>query len=167
MNSFGGPPRRVRTISTMDDEILMLMRASSGEDRRTTMYTQNKMASIVAEEKLYRGAAGLEGKAYKDDGVITSPKNKPPLKRRNSTGTIYIQHTMSAQDNNLTIQCVCTVIRAHMIQAAKENIEPIEKYDIFKDAAYVQVKGKDSKDSNPMALVSAALHYVHVLSVHV
>ena len=60
---------------------------------------------------------------------------------------------MCAQDNNLTFQCVCTVIRAHMIQAAKENIEPIEKYDVFKDAAYVQVKGKDSKDSNPMALV--------------
>ncbi|RYG96734.1 hypothetical protein EON65_53950, partial [archaeon] len=37
MNSFGGPPRRVRTISTMDDEILLLMRASSGEDRRNTM----------------------------------------------------------------------------------------------------------------------------------
>eukprot|EP01031_Cornospumella_fuschlensis_P032098 gene32098-38817_t len=154
MNSFGGPPRRVRTISTMDDEILLLMRASSGEDRRTTMYTQNKVASIVAEEKLYRGSDRADGKGYKDDGVIASQSPaKPPLKRRNSTGTIYIQHTMSAQDNNLTIQCVCTVIRAHMIQAAKENIEPIEKYDVFKDAAYVQVKGKDSKDSNPMALV--------------
>lgn len=46
MNSFGGPARRVRTISTMDDEILMMMRQSSGEDRRTAMYAQNKVSAV-------------------------------------------------------------------------------------------------------------------------
>lgn len=68
---------------------------------------------------------------------------------------------MAQQDNGSTIQCVCMVIRAHMVQAAKENIGkkdpspvpivtntllvPLPQYDIFKDLAYVTKK--DSKDS--------------------
>ena len=37
------------------------------------------------------------------------------LRRRNSTGTIFLSHTMSNQDNAATIECVCVVIRAHML----------------------------------------------------
>jgi hypothetical protein len=59
------------------------------------------------------------------------------LKRRNSTGTIYVANTMSKQDNNATIQCVCIVIRAHMIDAAREKSVPLPAYDVFKDVAYV------------------------------
>jgi hypothetical protein len=47
---------------------------------------------------------------------------KPLLRRRNSTGTIYVDSTMSKQDNTHTIDCICVVIRAHMVEAAKDNI---------------------------------------------
>lgn len=44
---------------------------------------------------------------------------------------------MSKQDNNSTIHCVCIVIRAHMINAAKENVVPLPQYDDFKDNEFV------------------------------
>jgi hypothetical protein len=53
-------------------------------------------------------------------------------RRRNSTGTIYVATTMSTQDNEATIKCVCVVIRAHMMEAAKYNITPERKFDVFK-----------------------------------
>lgn len=43
------------------------------------------------------------------------PRPSQQLRRRNSTGTIFLSHTMSNQDNNATIECVCVVIRAHML----------------------------------------------------
>lgn len=151
MNSFGGPARRVRTISTMDDEILMMMRQSSGESRRTNMYAMNKMTPIaVADSKLETGPA-RDVKAARDDS-LPAEKEKNSMKRRNSTGTIYISQTMAQQDNTATIQCVCMVIRAHMVTAAKENIVPLPQYDVFKDAAFINAK-RDSKETNPMALV--------------
>ena len=64
--------------------------------------------------------------------------NKSVMKRRNSTGTIYVGTTMSRQDDNATIECVCTVIRAHMIEAAmnscsrRMSISP--EYDVFIDS---------------------------------
>ena len=48
-------------------------------------------------------------------------------------GTIFVSTTMSVQDDDATINCVCVVIRTHMLDAAKENIEPLPQYDIFRD----------------------------------
>lgn len=49
----GGPPRRIRTISTMDDEVLMTMRQSSGEDRRSSVYALSRTATLnFGEDKL-------------------------------------------------------------------------------------------------------------------
>ena len=56
--------------------------------------------------------------------------------RRNSTGTLYVSTTMSQQDDEVTIICVCRVIRAHMMEAAKENIMPLKEFDVFKDKDY-------------------------------
>lgn len=44
---------------------------------------------------------------------------------------------MSKQDNNATIQCVCIVIRAHMLDAAKHKSTVSADYDVFRDSAYV------------------------------
>jgi hypothetical protein len=157
MNSFATPARRVRTISTMDDEILMMMRQSSGEDRRTGMYALNKVASIVAEDKpssYTSSRQSKDSKGSRDDTTTLVPSSpvRPLHKRRNSTGTIYLNATMAQQDNTSTIGCVCMVIRAHMVQAAREGIVPMVQYDIFKDAAYVIKKEcKDTKDA--MSLV--------------
>jgi hypothetical protein len=67
------------------------------------------------------------------ENIKVTPKG---LKRRNSTGTVYVSSTMSAQDNDATIHCVCVVIRAHMLRAAREGIEPLRRYDIFKDSIF-------------------------------
>ncbi len=55
---------------------------------------------------------------------LSNPPSRPMIKRRNSTGTIYIDTTMAVQDNQATIRCVCAVIRAHMIEAETERIIP-------------------------------------------
>jgi hypothetical protein len=39
------------------------------------------------------------------------------LRRINSTGTIYVNSTMGRQNDQITIRCVCLVIRAHIIEA--------------------------------------------------
>lgn len=144
-----GPPRRIRTISTMDDEILMTMKQSNGEDRRTNLYSQNKtqMYQLDPNENL----KPIPSKVARDTSDVQTPKSNPLLKRRNSTGTIYIASTMSTLDNNSTIQCVCAVIRAHLIAAAKENINPLPQYDIFKDVGFSQPSNVYM--TNPLLLV--------------
>ncbi len=73
----------------------------------------------------------------------TAGTDKHGHRRRNSTGTIYIGTTMSTQDNDATIKCVCVVIRAHMIEAAREQITPERKFDVFKD----ELRGAEEKVS--------------------
>lgn len=70
----------------------------------------------------------------KDD--LTTQVSRPTIKRRNSTGTIYVDSTMSAQDNQATIRCVCAVIRAHMVEAETERIVPRPQFDTFKDSDF-------------------------------
>lgn len=86
------------------------------------------------------GSSFLSG-ALKKMTVPSNPSNhnvirvnpKTSLKRRNSTGTIYVGTTMSVQDNEATIKCVCVVFRAHIIEAAKRNAIAARQYDVFKD----------------------------------
>ena len=59
------------------------------------------------------------------------------LKRRNSTSTIFLANTMTTQDNDATIECVCVVIRTYMIDAAEENVIPLAEFDVFKDASFI------------------------------
>lgn len=56
-------------------------------------------------------------------------------KRRNSTGTLYVKNTMSSQDNDSTIMCVCAVIRSHIIHNTNRNMLPSKSFDIFLDCA--------------------------------
>ena len=68
--------------------------------------------------------------------AIAEPKNSNPIqpfKRRNSTGTIFVETTMSNQDDDATITAVCIIIRTHMIIAAKEKSQSARQYDVFKD----------------------------------
>lgn len=80
--------------------------------------------------------------------------NRAAPKRRNSTGTIYVASTMSSQDNDATIHCVCIVIRAHMLTAAKENVVPLPEYDVFKDPDFLKSPTRrEYKDANPQHLI--------------
>jgi hypothetical protein len=76
--------------------------------------SDNKPSKVMEEVALTVTGGGSPSK----DG---RPKS---MKRRNSTGTIYVDSTMSKQDNKATIKCVCAVIRAHMVEAESERIAP-------------------------------------------
>ena len=54
---------------------------------------------------------------------------------------------MSQQDNKATIRCVCAVIRAHMIEAEKDNIVPKPQFDTFKDEYYVKLEAQQRRYS--------------------
>lgn len=73
----------------------------------------------------------------------------PILQHRNSGSTIYVGTTMSAPDKDATIRCVCGVFRAHMVQAALNEVKDDEKmfteYEIFNDAEFRVKKGVDGE----------------------
>ncbi len=72
---------------------------------------------------------------------------------------------MSGQDNEATIKSVCVVIRTHMLDAARENIQVLRRYDVFKDAAYVNTI--DNKSSAAETLkVRLSCVYRHSKSFH-
>jgi len=67
-------------------------------------------------------------------------KQKPPLMKRNTCGTIYVRTTMSAPDKHATIKCICGVFRAHIVSSQKEEKERgtiynsvIDDFRIFND----------------------------------
>lgn len=68
-----------------------------------------------------------------------------------SLGTLYIDSTISQQDNKATMRCVCAVIRAHMIEAEKENIVPRPQFNIFKDEYFVKLEKQQKKQQQQKA----------------
>jgi len=62
--------------------------------------------------------------------------------RFNSSSTVFVDSTMSAPDKNATIECVCTVIRAHMLEADSSTKVPERpRAKVFHNFDYV--KGHD------------------------
>ena len=64
--------------------------------------------------------------------------------RFNSSSTVFVDSTMSAPDKNATIECVCTVIRAHMLEAAADSSTKVPERPrarVFHNFDYV--KGHD------------------------
>jgi len=100
-------------------------------------------------KKLLRGCDTLPmgGKLF--DAPIHSECDVPNLatsppsghRRRNTGGTIYVQNTMTNPDIKATIKCVCSVYRAHIVQAAERKsdrspvsaIEQVLDTDVFYD----------------------------------
>jgi hypothetical protein len=77
------------------------------------------------------------------------PKPVLGLQRRNTCGTLYIGSTMSAPDTDDTIQCVCGVVRAHILQSERDGEDMDEdnthkKYNIFNDQESLQHRHKKS-----------------------
>jgi len=65
---------------------------------------------------------------------------RPTLQQRNTCGTLYVSSTMSDPDKDATIKCVCGIYRAHIVQAAHEEINSgfrsqvkFDEYEIFND----------------------------------
>ncbi len=173
-NSTGSSTTRmVRTISSMDDELLMLVKKNDTK-AHIGNFTRNRTGSddlggarvkkdmphspsktdlrISSFSPSFDNGFGYYLSESRDafDNPVSprSPRLDNPLtprsrkdasnsrqqiRRRNSTGTIYIGTTMTAQDNEATIKCVCSVIRHHMVEAAKLGYEPKPEFDIFRD----------------------------------
>lgn len=112
-------------------------------DSRNLLAKQNKSCGN-------RSRTSSVEKAFTTSDAIAEPKNSPiqPFKRRNSTGTIYVEATMSNQNDDSTITAVCIIIRAHMILAAKEKRESAKKYDVFKDVNLINDQASSPNRTN-------------------
>lgn len=172
-NSTGNSTTRiVRTISSLDDELLAMVRKNDAK-AHIGNFSRNRTGSddlggarvkkdmprspskndmrIASFSPSFDNGFGYYLSESRDtfDNPLTprsrfdnpsTPRSKKDtnspraqIKRRNSTGTIYIGTTMTAQDNEATIKCVCSVIRHHMVEAAKLGYEPKPEFDIFRD----------------------------------
>ena len=178
-NSTGNSTTRmVRTISSMDDELLMLVKKHE-ERAHIGNFTRNRTGSddlggarvrkdlpkspsrtdlrIASFSPSFDNGFGYYLSESRDafDNPVSprSPRSDNPrqhMRRRNSTGTIYIGTTMTIQDNEATIKCVCSVIRHHMVEAKKLGYEPKPEFDIFRDTPeMIRENNIDSSNSIP------------------
>lgn len=98
-----------------------------------------------------------------------NPNTKPQsldLKRRNSTSTIFLANTMTTQDNEATIECVCVVIRTYMIDAAEENVIPLVEFDVFKDASFIHPSPMISSSERHIDTIAHNLSMVGVACIY-
>ena len=162
--------RFVRTFSSMDDEMLEMLKkstngkpASRGREYKTTSDIMSGSPSMDYSIGFGLGSGSTDDKdsssprerqrsnSYDSDskdssGRVSISSNRGGQSpdgiptggrpRRNSTGTIYVDETMSQQDDEASIKAVCRVIRAHMLDAAREGVAPLKEYDVFKDRDY-------------------------------
>uniref|UniRef100_A0AAV1U1R8 WW domain-containing protein n=1 Tax=Peronospora matthiolae TaxID=2874970 RepID=A0AAV1U1R8_9STRA len=76
-------------------------------------------------------SALVNAQAFGSKGAFV---NKPCTVRRrsNSTNSIYLRMgTMDTPDQDATIQCVATVLRAHMMEALEDPIRSEPRFDVF------------------------------------
>ena len=100
-----GPPRLFRTLSSVDDTALPDYRKGVHSEEANRRIEPKTMQDIVREQ----------------ERLDKMPRSVVPetRARSNTTSTIFVRlGTMSAPDEDATILCVCTVIRAHLMEAA-------------------------------------------------
>ncbi|CAI5744089.1 unnamed protein product [Peronospora destructor] len=102
------------------------VRVANGNGRSSlqlTRFTAGRGSSASA--LVNRQAAGSSTAASAD-------KPRALRRRSNSTNSIYLRMgTMDVPDQDATIQCVATVLRAHMMEAFEDPIRPESRFDIF------------------------------------
>ena len=147
----------VRTLSTMDDSYLELIakdfsfspaesRAGDleGDPRRPESIRKQQMRTAPEARAVKRGhrRRGSDG-SEPNDAFLPLAKSPPKTnKSRNSTGTLYVEHTLDHPDRDATIRCVCHVIRAHVAttpnlnkfpQKSSSSCPELEAYAVFHD----------------------------------
>jgi len=110
-----------RTISTVDDLVLE-------QAKRTDSYCPENVSPIMSKGRKEPAEGGGKPKTG-----VAAWADLDPLNRRNSSSTIFVDTTMSAPDKDATIECVCTVIRAHMLEAQADLTEEHPKAVVFHD----------------------------------
>eukprot|EP00550_Attheya_septentrionalis_P001831 CAMPEP_0198283958 /NCGR_PEP_ID=MMETSP1449-20131203/3536_1 /TAXON_ID=420275 /ORGANISM="Attheya septentrionalis, Strain CCMP2084" /LENGTH=793 /DNA_ID=CAMNT_0043980863 /DNA_START=82 /DNA_END=2463 /DNA_ORIENTATION=+ len=139
-------PRLVRTISSMDDNVLAELTRVESPINKGSPDRQIAAVRQLANEMKHISGTSLntpyiaEVYAPVIDGAKPSLKNlpKPSMQKRNTCGTLYVGSTMSAPDKDATIKCVCGVYRSHLLISAREEARgnssvKFEEYEIFND----------------------------------
>lgn len=125
----------IRTISTIDDDAIEMKKYGAG-------YEEGGSISRRCVPQSTSNHYNLQS--------VPMRTTKNGLKRRNSTGTLYVGTTISEQDNDATIHCVAVVIRAHMIEASCNSNKSISDYAVFNDKATEGGEGvQNSSDHKP------------------
>ena len=127
--SAGSGPRGKGDASGNSDDNPFIASASASASASTSATARSRPYSYAAADRDRdrdpdsspgRGQGSKSGSnSGCNSGIVSGNCNGRGrgLRRVNSTGTIYINHTMAQQDDRLAIRCVSLVIRAHMIEA--------------------------------------------------
>jgi hypothetical protein len=170
------PPTRTRTISTIDDEILSYIRKRNNSDcsddakgTRDDCYRTERKYSDLSLESLHEQYQTADHEFLNKTSTSSKGGRSPPRKslvvpkltRRNSTNTIFVNSTLSSQDNNATIECIGEVIRSHMVNAQKKGAPMSRRYEVFLDAEYearaAEICGRAAGTSPPGGSASPSL----------
>ncbi|GMF39762.1 unnamed protein product [Phytophthora fragariaefolia] len=104
------------------------VRAANGNGRPSL---QAPLMGVTAERG-NSASALTKTKAVENKGVAPADKPRALRRRSNSTNSIYLRMgTMNAPDQDATIQCVATVLRAHMMEALEDPIRSDSRFDVF------------------------------------
>ena len=140
---------------------------SSEDDRAVDEFrrTAEEMAAMTLDD-------------VEEKSISSTPKSspeqlksipKPVFKQRNTCGTLHVSSTMSDPDKDATIKCICGIYRAHIVQAAYEEVASgfrpnvkFDEYEIFNDLRSERGSGspkrisasaacEDSRDEPPLS----------------
>jgi hypothetical protein len=146
-------PKLVRTISSMDDELLAeLTQKLSVSDERIPSPDSVSNSSFFASLPQPPGLTKHVSKAKSlvlpssPGSISSSSLPKPELGKRNTCGTMYVDNTMSAPDKEAAIRCVCGVYRTHIVQSSMSDatITKFDDYEVFNDDYSDNTKKKSS-----------------------
>ncbi len=148
----GRPPLPVRGIShgkNPSSNNLIRQNSSSSCELKASPRSMEKSIkpplgkesiSVTGERK--SPTISINGKSNKMTGKPKKVLHGPLVghTRRNTEGTIYVEHTMTNPDVKATIKCVCGIFRAHIRQAIddknavqKEKARSSLEFNVFDD----------------------------------
>jgi hypothetical protein len=135
-------PKLVRTISSMDDELLaeLTQKLSVSDDHipsPDSVSNSSLFASLPQPPGLTKNASKAKSLVSPSSpgSIASSSIPKPELGKRNTCGTMYVDNTMSAPDKEAAIRCLCGVYRTHILQSFRSDttITKFDDYEVFND----------------------------------
>lgn len=137
-------PTLFRTLSSYETPVMREVKRS-GDGAKMTVPSPiqervrlGKLAPRASDLEAYARTTSIDAHhpsppAMSPSSSASSPMARARSRRRsNSTGTIYVRMgTMNAPDQDTTIQCVATVLRAHMMEALDSPITVDPRFNVF------------------------------------
>ena len=137
MQKYGPPDSKTTDIDDNADPFQQAYRHRQMSQRQADGVDECESARAGVSTSAGCRTTGILSNSIHGSASVRPAHISPPSTRarRNSTGTLYIDTTMSAQDNRATIHCVCVVIRLHMLEAERLGIEADPEFDVFRDTS--------------------------------